>query len=249
MKNAIINWFNVGGIVIGLSLAAGLIISTLQVSRVWLHIADSQVITVTGAAYEDVSSDLAIWTANFSTEGDTLATAEAKLKTDGEKVEEFIKQQGATNAEISAISIQRLKATSGQIAGDDSDRKTIGYHLQQTLRLESPDIALVEKLQQQSTALVEQGVELDDQGIQFIYTKTAEAKIDMLAAATKDARQRAEQIAVQGGRKLKGLKSARMGVFQITARHSNETSAEGINDTTSKDKSIRAVVSANFTMQ
>jgi hypothetical protein len=40
-----------------------------------------------------------------------------------------------------------------------------------------------------------------------------------------------------------------MGVFQITGRNSNETSAEGINDTSTRDKSIRAVVSASFTME
>jgi hypothetical protein len=249
MKNSGNNWLNLGGILLGLCLSAGLIISTAQLSRVWLHIADSQLVTVTGAAYEDVSSDLAIWSADFSTESETLAGAEQQLKTDSKKVEEFFKEQGVTNAEISAISIQRLKAETGQFAMDDSSKKTIGYHLQQTLRLESPDINQVIKMQQLSTTLVEQGVELDDQGIQFIYTKTAEAKIDMLAAATRDARQRAEQIATQGGRKIKELKSAKMGVFQITAIHSNETSSEGVNDTTSKGKSIRAVISASFTME
>jgi len=104
------------------------------------------------------------------------------------------------------------------------------------------------KLEQQSVELVTQGVELDDLGIQFNYTKTAEAKIEMLADATKDARQRAEQIASQGGRTIRSLKTARMGVFQITSRSSNETSAEGMNDTSAKDKTIRAVVTASFTL-
>jgi hypothetical protein len=249
MQNTINNRFSLGGILLGLSLSAGLIISTAQITRVWLHIADSQVITVTGAAHQDVTSDLAIWSADFSTEAATMAEAQQQLKADSVKVAEFFKERNVTNEEISAITIQRLKSQSNRFNQDDSEKQTIGYHLQQNIRVESADVGQVMELQQQSVALVEQGVELDDQGIQFIYTKTAEAKIEMLAEATKDARERAEQIANQGSRTIKGLRSARMGVFQITARNSNETSAEGMNDTSAKDKTIRAVVSANFTME
>jgi hypothetical protein len=243
------NRFGLGGFLLGLLLSAGLIISTAQVTRVWLHIADSQVITVTGAARQDVTSDLAVWSADYSAEGETLLEAQQKLQAYSEKVAAFFTERNITNAEISAITIQRLKPQANQFSQDASTEKTVGYHLQQNIHLESADVGQVVELQQQSVVLVEQGVELDDQGIQFIYTKAAEAKIEMLAEATKDARQRAEQIANQGGRKIKGLRSAKMGVFQITAKNSNDTSAEGVDDTTTKDKTIRAVVSANFTME
>jgi len=245
----ITNRFTFGGTLLGLGIAGGLILSSMQITKVCLHIADSQVISVTGSARQDVTSDLAIWSANYSAEAETMVEAQQKLKAYSEKVTAFFKEHNATNVEISAIGILRLKPQSPQSFGDDSDKKTIGYHLQQNIHLESGDLQRVMELQQRSVGLVEQGVELDDQGIQFIYTKTAEAKIEMLAAATKDARQRAEQIASQGGRKIHGLKSAKMGVFQITGRNSNETSAEGINDTSARDKSIRAVVSASFTME
>jgi hypothetical protein len=182
-------------------------------------------------------------------EADNLTQAQQKLKADADRVAEFFKQRGVTNEDISAINIQRLKPASGRDSGDEDSRRTVGYRLHQTLRLESAEVRQVMDLQQQSSALVADGVELDDQGIQFIYTKTAEAKIDMLAAATKDARQRAEQIASQGGRKIRGLRAAKMGVFQITPRNSNDTSAEGINDTTAREKTIRAYVSASFTME
>jgi uncharacterized protein len=249
MKNQIWHPLNLGGIIIGLCLAVGLIISSAQVTKVWLHIADSQVITVTGAARQDIASDQAVWAADYSAEADTMAEAQQKLKGYTEKVEAFFKEWNITNVEISGITIQRLKPqASPNDTSDSATKKTIGYHLQQNIRLESTNVEQVVKLQQHSVGLVEQGVELDDQGTQFIYTKTAEAKIEMLAEATKDARMRAEQIALQGGRKIRGLKSAKMGVFQITARNSNETSAEGVNDTSSKDKTIRAVVTAVFTM-
>ncbi|MGD1085298.1 MAG: SIMPL domain-containing protein [Verrucomicrobiota bacterium] len=249
MTQNLFNRFSCGGVLLGLCLAAGLIISAAQVTRAWLHIADSQVISVTGSAYQDVASDKAVWNASFTAEGNQLADALQKLKADAARVQSFFSQRGVTNAEISAISIQRLKPLSNGSSDDDASKRTIGFRLSQTVRLESGDVRRVMDLQQQSGALVEEGVELDDLGIQFIYSKTAEAKIEMLAAATKDARQRAEQIASQGGRKIRSLRAARMGVFQITPRNSNETSTEGINDTTSKEKTIRSVVSATFTME
>jgi uncharacterized protein len=243
LQQSLFNRFSFGGIVIGLCLAGGLIISSAQVTRAWLHISDSQGITVTGSAYQDVASDKAIWNASFDVEADKLADAQQKLKADARRVQDFFTQRGITNAEISAITIQRL------VQSNDEARKTVAFRLSQTIKFESEEVRRVMDLQLQSGSLVEQGVELDDHGIQFIYTKTAEAKIEMLAAATKDARARAEQIASQGGRKIRFLRDARMGVFQITPRNSNETSAQGVNDTTSRDKTIRAVVSATFTME
>ena len=244
MSTNLSNRWSWGGLLLGLCLAAGLIISAAQVTRAWMHIADSQVIGVTGSAHQDVTSDLAVWTAAFSAEADQLSEAQQKLKADAARVTDFFQQRGITNAEISAINIQRLRSS-----GNDDNSKTVGYRLRQTLRLESADVARVVEVQQQSSSLVEAGVELDDLGIEFIYTRLAEAKIDMLAAATKDARARAEQIASEGGRNIRALRSAKMGVFQVTPRNTSDTSAEGINDTTSREKTIRAIVTANFSLK
>jgi hypothetical protein len=233
-----------GGFLPGLLLAAGLVVSAMQITRTWMHIADSQVITVTGSARLDVVSDLATWNAVFAAEADTMAAAMQKLKADEQKVRAFLEQNGVGGAEISAINIQRLKPD----ADYRDSQKTVGFRLSQGVRLESTNLPLVAAVQQRSGSIVESGVELNDQGIQYLYTKVADAKVDLLAAATKDARQRALQIASQGGRQLGALRSARMGVFQITPRNSNETSPEGINDNTAREKSIRAVVSASFAM-
>ena len=100
-----------------------------------------------------------------------------------------------------------------------------------------------------STALVEQGVLLTTEKPKYIYTKVAEEKIEMLADATKDARARAERIAAQGGGRLSRLHSADMGVFQITPINNSETTWDGVNDTTSVDKTITAVVTATFTLE
>jgi len=68
----------------------------------------------------------------------------------------------------------------------------------------------------------------------------------MLADATKDATLRAEQIVNNANGRLGKLVEARMGVMQITPKGVSATSGEGINDTTSYEKEITAIVSAKF---
>jgi hypothetical protein len=123
----------------------------------------------------------------------------------------------------------------------------MGYRLMQSVRVESPDVDRLAQLD--TTPLVEQGVLFTTEPPQFLYTKVAEEKIEMLADATKDARARAEQIATQGSRNIANLHDAEMGVFQITALHVNDTSSSGENDTSSLDKTITAVVTATFLLK
>jgi hypothetical protein len=68
----------------------------------------------------------------------------------------------------------------------------------------------------------------------------------MLAEATKDAKERAKQIAENTGSSVGSVRSARMGVLQITPSDSNEVSGLGINDTSSLEKDITAVVNIEF---
>jgi hypothetical protein len=86
--------------------------------------------------------------------------------------------------------------------------------------------------------LLNQGVQLFSNPPRYYYTKLAELKLDMIAKATADARSRAEQIAVQSGGSLGKVMEAKMGIFQITGRLSNEDySWSGAFNTADKEKS------------
>ena len=81
----------------------------------------------------------------------------------------------------------------------------------------------------------------------IFYTKLGELKIEMLAAAAKDARVRATSMLEQtGGAKLGKLRFADMGVINVNPANSTETSWEGRNDTSSLDKDILTVVHVTF---
>ena len=68
----------------------------------------------------------------------------------------------------------------------------------------------------------------------------------MLSEAAKDAKVRAEKIAESTGSSIGSVRSARMGGLQITPADSNEVSDMGMNDTSSLDKDITAVVNVAF---
>jgi len=232
------------GVCAGLALATALVASTYLVSRTWLSISSANVITVTGSARKSVMSDLAVWRGTFSVENPELLEAQRRLKEDRSKVEAFLNAR-----QIEPFVIQPIQISEIRSRGNEQENRVVAYRLSQTVEIQSDDVDRLNSLGTEAGELVELGVAFVPQAPEFIFTKIAEAKLEMLAEATADAKARAEQMAQQGGRRIKQLRSAKMGVFQITPPHSTETSWEGINDKTTIEKSITATVSASFLLE
>jgi uncharacterized protein len=237
------------GMLAGLFLAAGLVLSSMLGTTAWVKIKNSQFITSKGSTRKNVKSDLVVWNGSFTTEAPTLLEAQQKLKSDAGKVAEFLSANDVTNLVFKPIAIEEIQASVSNETngGSISRQETIGYRLTQKVRVESDDVERMAQLD--TTPLVEQDVLFTTEPPQFLYTKVAEEKIEMLADATKDARARAEQIAAQGSRSIANLHDAEMGVFQITPLHESDTSGDGMNDTSSLDKTITAVVTATFLLK
>jgi uncharacterized protein len=234
------------GMLAGLFLAAGLIVSSMLGTAAWVKIRNSQFITVKGSVQKNIESDLAIWSGTFQSEAETLLDAQHQIQTNRSLVEKFLATAGVTNFNFAPIAIEELKASKKSADGFISQRTT-GYRLSESVSVESSDVGRLDKLD--TTPLVEQGVIFTVAPPQFIYTKAGETKIEMLANATKDARARAEQIASQGGRSIAQLHDADQGIFQITSLHSVATSWQGESDTTSRQKTMTAVVTATFLLK
>lgn len=240
------------GMLAGLFLAAGLVLSSMLGTTAWVKIKNSQFITAKGSTHKNVKSDLVVWKGSFTTEAPTLLEAQQKLKAAALKVGQFLTDNGVTNVVFKPIVIEKREAnvevkTPAEDVKQWTEQRTVGYLLTQSVRVESTDVDRLAQLD--TTPLVEQGVLFTTELPQFLYTKVAEEKIEMLADATKDARARAEQIAAQGSRSIANLHDAEMGVFQIAPLHSSDTSGEGMNDTSSLDKTITAVVTATFLLK
>jgi len=240
---------NLGRIGLGLSLAAGLVASAAIVSNALVEIrADAQALEVKGFAERELDSDLATWTGAFTTRDASLTAAYATLERQRAQVLAFLEAAGvpAAAAEVQPVSTQVLYAQNP--LGGYTNRVE-GYALSQQVRVSSTDVDLIARISKDSSALVRQGIEFSSYAPEYLYTKLEELKLAMLAGATADARKRAETLATESGSRLGRLLSARQGVFQITPAHSTEVTDYGQNDTSSRRKSIKAVVTVRYAVR
>jgi len=237
------------GLLAGLFLAAGLAFASLTLASAWTRIAENNTINVTGSARKNIRSDLVIWRASFSAEAPTLIEAQQHLRADHDKVAAFFKARGFDGFIASPVQIRELVARQRNAEDDTVTNVRVGYRLTHAIEVRSDDVDRLPRLAGDSSELLQQDVAFESGGFEFIYTKSGEAKVEMMAEATQDARERAERIAASGGSTVRALRSAKMGVVQINPLYSSATSWEGNNDTSSVDKTITATVSATFALR
>jgi hypothetical protein len=122
-----------------------------------------------------------------------------------------------------------------------------GFSIRGAVMVRSTDVMRIEKASREITSLLEEGVSVNSEAPRYYYTRLGELKVEMLAAAAKDARSRAENILRSAGNAGIGkLIEADMGIININPANSTSTSQEGNNDTSSFDKDIITIVHAEF---
>ena len=230
----------------GVALAIGLVLASIIGG--WAFVKGKQgdqTITVTGSARKRIKSDLVIWKAGVSYQAPVLADAYRSLSENVPRVKSYLVGKGIPENEItvSSISSQTLHARDSD--GQDTGQIT-GYSLRQELEVRSNDVDKIAKIAREATELINQGILLESMAPEYHYTKLGEEKITMLAEAAKDAKKRAEQVAESTNSSIGSVRTARMGVLQITPADSNDVSDSGMNDTSSLDKDITAVVNLSF---
>jgi hypothetical protein len=203
-------------------------------------------ITVKGYAEEHVESDFVLWSATVTTRGKQITDAAGQMDKATQVVTDFLVAQGIPKESIS-ISDLTTTALSKSNEGSDSGIDDLnGYKLDRQVQVTSKDLDSISKLSAAAPALLRDGIEISFSPTEYYCTKLADLKVTMLGEAVQDAQHRAEVIAGKSGRKIGSLRSANQGVFQITPVYATETSSEGTLDTTSREKSIKAVVTAEF---
>jgi hypothetical protein len=230
----------------GLAIAVALIIST--VIGGWFFVKGKrgdQTITVTGSARQRIKSDLVIWKSGISYQAPVLADAYHSLSESVPKVKAYLVSKGIAENQItvSSISSQTLHGRSSD--GVETSEIT-GYSLRQELEVRSNEVDKIAKIAREATELINQGILIESMAPEYHYTQLGDLKIKMLSEAAKDAKTRATQIAESTGSSIGSVRSARMGVLQITPADSNDVSDSGMNDTSSLDKDITAVVNIGF---
>jgi hypothetical protein len=205
-------------------------------------------VSVTGLGSKTFTSDLITWNGNFSRNSFELKSAYDQLSEDRKVIEKYLLSQGIAKKDIvfSAVDIQKQYNYNNNENGGSS-QTFAGYQLAQSISLQSTDVAKIENLSRNITEIINLGIEFTSSTPNYFYTKLADVKQQMIADATKDAKERAEKIAENAGASLGNLKKATMGVIQITAPNSTEDySYGGTYNTASKVKEASITIKLEY---
>jgi hypothetical protein len=246
-----------------LGLAAAAIASTSIAANTWKsvrgRVATQRTIEVTGSAKKRITSDTIAWSASISATDLDRTAAYKKLRTNAEATVAFLQAQGIKAEEISPQSVTFNRQTHNEVTRkvlpngkeEATSREVFdGYAVDQTITVRSHDVDKVERASREVTSLLEQGITIESQAPLYFYSKLGELKLEMLAAAGKDARSRADNILKSaGGASIGKLVVADMGIININPANSSSTSEEGNNDVSSMEKDIITIVHATFELE
>lgn len=191
-------------------------------------------VTVRGLAEKDVTADLATWSISYSATGFDLPSVRAEIDNNTRELKAYFASLGFKPEALTPVG-----AGVNQYLNNGVNNITIT----QRMLLRTTDIARAQRAVAQQFDLVRRGVTLQEgSGMRYSFTKLNDLKPPMVAAATKDARNAAEQFAQDSGISVGSIKSATQGYFSIEARDGE--GGDGSSDT--PYKKVRVVTTVDF---
>ncbi len=236
--------------VLALGAVLSVVISTAVAARAYQQrgqaaVESGQTLTVKGSTRQRIRSDQAVWRIQVTAEGEVLQETYGQLEAAVDEVAEFLGQCGFHDDEV-GLSAIRTTTHHRRDAKGNITRDVSGFTLGRTFAVTSQLVQRVDHAAARVTELLERGVRVISNPPEYYYTGLADLKLDLMAAASNDARARAEKIASASGCRVGAVRTARMGVLQVTRPFSTEVSSYGMYDTSTIDKDVRAVVTITF---
>lgn len=202
-------------------------------------------VSVKGLATQDVEADLVIWPIRHAVTGSDLPEVQARVEENTQKIIAFLKAQGLSDADILSRKIEPtdLLAQSYRQNGASQVNR---YIIAETVVVRTNKVSVVETAAQNVGDLLKQGVSLSRENNagnpEYIFTGLNDIKPQMIAEATKNARDAAQQFANDSGTGVGDIKSAYQGVFQILPRDSQN----GYQERQERYKTVRVVSTIQF---
>ncbi len=244
-----------GAAVIGLCALVGLAVAGFFIGRGTERLRSAvRTVTVKGLVEKEVKSDRAIWTLNLRRASADIKDAEAKIAADREAALAFLKKQGFEDSEIERApirTIDKLAREYGQPQAGDPLR----YILTSSLVVTTPKVDLVRSSLGSTDQLLKSGVVLDGgeggggpANPRFVVSAFNDLRPQLLAEATKNAREMAQQFAADSGARVGSIRSANQGQIQIFGTDGNDESG-AFSPTSTVQKKIRVVSTFEFALE
>ena len=229
-------------------MGASLIISAWIVSNTFYSIrALDNVISVTGSARLEVTSDSAKWTTSISRTNittSTLSQGYTNIANDLSVVKAFFAKNGIDESQLTISPVQMSEQY--DYNQNNTANQVKHYQLMQTISIASKDVHAITALAKQTGDVASKGIIFSTGSLEYYYSKLAELRVNLLSAAIGDAKARATKIAESGGEKVGALRSASSGVVQVLPSNSVEVSDYGTYDTSDITKEVMVTVKATF---
>jgi hypothetical protein len=229
-----------------LSLAVAVVLTAHTVSGTIHDVRRTRdVISITASARVPIASDLVKWSIVVSASAPTEARAARILGGDTVATVAYLRHAGLGAGAVHPGVVQSETI----VTRLPHNRTRTRYRIWQRYDMTTTHIDLVEAASTGLAALIEHGIDVSAEPLEYISTDLEDAKIEALGKATGEARRRADILVKGLGGKLGPMRSSSLGVYQITPRFSTDVSDYGINDTSTRDKDVTAVVTATFTVK
>lgn len=231
---------------LGLALAGGLIYSSVVVTKSFEK--SRSAIDVKGYAERKVDADYATWEIYVVARDQDLSRAYATLEKHKEKTVSFLHNVGFKDVHLQVGPVSKMTI----YKRDDNGNQLpdgMSFEMRQSISLTTSELETLKNAALSIAQLGTEGVDVDVMPPSYLIKREnlEKIKIDLLAEATKSARERANQFAQNSGTTIGRLVSARQGVFQVTSEHSTDVNDYGTYDTSSPIKIIKIVVTLSYT--
>lgn len=235
---------------IGLGLVAlAIVVGAIVVGQAAIKYKEADyTLSVTGSAKKTVKSDQVIWNMQLSrlNKLSDVKTTYKQIDADRQIVLDFLK---ANNIAFENIVVQPASLEQQWDGPQVNNPQEKLYAVKQMITITSADVDGVTKVANAVQPIIEKGVLLSNLGLQYNYTKLSDERVDMLAEAMKDARERAKSIAASDEQKVGKFVEASSGVVQVLAKGSVDVSDYGSLDTSAIEKDIMVTIRATFRLK
>ncbi len=207
-------------VIAGLLIALGLLALGLCIrSGIKGYGERDRVVSVRGLCEKEVEANKVTWPIVTQDMGNDLAILYDRTQAVNAKILQFLKSNGITDEEIS---VNSPNVSDNVASSYDPSRVTSRYSLTNVIVVTSSDVDKVRALIERQTELLKEGVAIIAETYQYPttyeYTDLNKIKPEMIAEATKNAREAANKFGEDSGSRLGRIKTATQGQFSINDR-------------------------------
>lgn len=207
-------------ILFGVILALGLFMLGFQVKRGLYSISDNQrVVTVRGLSEREVKANKVTWPIVSKEVGNDLPSIYNNIEKTNKSIVAFLKSNGIKNEEITINAPQVLDLQADRYSNNSMPFR---YNVTNVVVVTSNQVDKVRELIARQTELLKEGIAVvaGDYQYQTVYEFTGlnDIKPEMIADATKNAREAANKFAEDSDSELGKIKTASQGQFSIEDR-------------------------------